>query len=976
MDKNSTFPFIQDLKEKSKSEVRDDELSREIYSTDASDYRKVPFAAVLPKSVDDLTAILATTKEYKTGLIPRGGGSSLSGQTVGSGLVADHSKYLNRILEFNSEEKWVWAEAGVTLERLNAFLAPYDLMVGPDPASSAVATLGGMVGNNSTGAHSVKYGMISDHLLALEVVLAEGSRIVLEDKTSDEVAALASQNTAEGRLYREIPQILERYREEIETRFPGTWRNVAGYGLNRLLQVYQKKGVLNLAQLLAGSEGTLAYITKVKLALVPRPKKTRLMILHFEDLAGALEQVPTILKHQVAAGELMTYPLLKLADDHPFFGPQLREFVHGVPGGILIVEFADQTGEDLESRAQTLEKSLLDNGYDQPVTHCVTQEEISKVWGIRRAVLGLLLSRPRGTRRTTIIDDPTVPVEEMKQFTREIIEAGRKFGLSINFDAHASAGCLHMTPEIDLKTQEGVNTLKQLSGEVVDIAVAHRGTSTGEHGDGLARSYFIERVYGKALHQAFKEVKSAFDPEGSLNPGKIINPPKPWDTTWFRYYPGYSRQCAPEATFFDYAPYDGYSGLVEMCNGTGTCRSRVAGTMCPSYRVTGEELHSTRGRANALRSAISGEFGPGGFTDHKLYEALDLCVECKACRNECPTRVDMAKLKYEFLAHYQDKHGVPFRNRLFANLEWTGELGRLAPGLANRLFKNKTFRRVLDRRVGVDERRELPALSKTRFQDWFRNRKPEEPPGAKKVVLWDDCYISQHQPELGKAAVVVLEAAGFSVHLIKGGRCCGRPMISKGLLSQARANAGRNVAMLAPWAEKGIPIVGVEPSCIACFQDEYPDLLGSDESRIVAENSFFMETFLTSLAREEKLHLRFDNSAAPKKVLLHTHCYQKAFATAQDVLGMLRLMPGATVEEISSGCCGMAGAFGYEKEHYDISMAMGEESLFPAVRATSGDTLIAAAGTSCREQIKDGTRRQAQHPIMILADALARSAQT
>lgn len=970
MDNKKTEKLIRDLKEKSKSEVRYDKLSLEIYSTDASDYRKVPAAVVIPKSPEDISATLKISEDHRTGLIPRGGGSSLSGQTVGKGVIADHSRYLNRILELNSQEKWVWAEAGVTLDSLNAFLAPYDLMVGPDPSSSAVATLGGMVGNNSTGAHSIKYGMIADHLLALEVILADGSRIILEDKSQEEIAELASQNTAEGRLYREIPQILEKYRQEIKTRYPETWRNVAGYSLNRLLGDYLKTGSLNLSKLIAGSEGTLAYVTKVKLSLVPRPKVTRLMILHFGDLPQALEQVPSLLRHEVAAVELMTYPLLKLADDHPFFSPRLRKFVHGLPGAILIIEFAGQSGQALAVEAETLEKNLLSEGYNNHITHCIDKQSMDRVWGIRKSVLGLLLSRPRATRRISIIDDPTVPVGEMKDFTREVIEAGAEFGLSINFDAHASAGCLHMSPELDLKTHEGMKILEQFSGRLVDIAVSHKGTSTGEHGDGIARSYFIERVYGSTLTQAFKEVKAAFDPQGCLNPDKKINPLKPWDTDWLRYYPGYFRPYAPKNTFFNYEPYDGFAGLVEMCNGTGTCRSRVSGNMCPSYRVTGEELHTTRGRANALRAAITGEFGPKGLTDPKLHEALDLCVECKACRNECPTRVDMAKLKYEFLAQYQAKHGVPLRSRLFANLDWADRLGRLAPRLTNRVFKNQTFRRLLDRAVGVDERRELPGLSQTTFQEWFYNRKPAGRNDGKMVILWDDCHLSQHQPELGMAAVAVLEAAGFKVNLIKDRRCCARPMISKGLLSQARANARHNVALLAPLADKGVPIVGVEPSCIACFQDEYPDLLNSAEADKVAENSFFIETFLTTLAQEEKLDLEFNSSAIPKKILVHTHCYQKAFDTAEEVIDMLRLMPGVCVEEISSGCCGMAGAFGYEKEHYEISMAMGEQALFPAVRSAPDDTVIAAAGTSCREQIKDGAQRKARHPILVLADAL------
>ena len=973
MDNSAVQKLIDDLKAAIEGEVRSDTLTRQIYSTDASDYRKLPAAVVIPKTVADVSATIRIAGHHGMALIPRGGGSSLSGQTVGEGLVTDHSKYLNKILELNVDEKWVWVEAGVVLDRLNAFLTPHGLMVGPDPSSSAVATMAGMVGNNSTGAHSIKYGMMADNLLALEAVLADGSRVVLEDKSADEVAALAARDSAEGRLYRDIPHIVERYREEIQTHFPKTWRNVAGYALNRLLDAEIKDAPLNLSQVVAGSEGTLVYITKVKIALVPCPKTIRLMVLHFDDLASALEQVPFILEHQVSAVELVTYPTLKLAYDHGVFGPRLRTFVHGLPGAILIVEFAGQTDDGVAEQTDSLEKSLSTVGYSNLISHCVTAEEIYRVWDLRKSVLGLLVSRPGDTRRISIIDDPTVPVEELKDFTRDAVAAGEKYGLQINFDAHASAGCLHMCPELNLKTEEGVAILKELSGEIVDIAVAHHGTSTGEHGEGLARSYFNSRVYGDALHGAFREVKAAFDPQDRFNPGKKVNAHEPWDTGWFKFFPGYATPYAPQKTFFSYAPYDGLAGLVQMCNGMGGCRSQVAGSMCPSYRVTGEELHSTRGRANAMRAAITGEFGPMGFTGKQLYEALDLCVECKACRNECATRVDMAKLKYEFLAHYQAEHGVPLRSRMFANLEWSDKIGRLAPRLTNRIFKNTFFRRLLDRTVGIDARRELPPLSDITFQDWFHNhRRTRRSPQGKTVVLWDDCHISQRQPELGRAAVEVLEAAGFAVQLIAGRRCCGRPMISKGLLSQARSNARHNVSLLAPWAAQGTPIVGVEPSCMACFRDEYPDLLNTHEARQVAACSFFMETFLTSLSRQGKLSLTFKHFKVAKTILVHTHCYQKAFGTAEQVLDMLRLIPKTSVKEIASGCCGMAGSFGYEKEHYDISMAMGETALFPAVRAASEDTIIAAAGTSCREQIKDGTLRKTRHPVMILAEALAK----
>jgi FAD/FMN-containing dehydrogenase/Fe-S oxidoreductase len=966
--------LVRELQTTIEGEVKSDPLTRQLYSTDASDFRKVPTAVVTPASVQDISTALETVGRHQASLIPRGGGSSLSGQTVGTGLIIDHSKFLNRILEVNIAGQWAWVESGVTLDRLNQTLMPHGLMVGPDPASSAVATLGGMAGNNSTGAHSIRYGLMVDHVLEMDVVLSDGSRARLAPKRPAEIGILAAQNTQEGRLYRDIPAILDRYETDIRTGYPKTWRNVAGYNLNRLLADRDKGRGLNLASLIVGSEGTLACITRLKIKLVPRPVRVRLLVLHFANLEAALARVPLLLENDPSAVELMTYPTLKLAYDHPVVGPRLRLFLHGLPGAILIVELAGDSAPQLAERAAQLEIRLRAEAYADPIAHCVSPEEIGRVWAIRRAVLGLMASQPRETKRTGIIDDASVPVARMIDFTRAAREAGRRHGIDINFDAHASAGCLHMCPELNLKTPEGLKCLEQLAREIMAIAISLEGTTTGEHGEGLARSWFNRQLYGERLHAAFREVKAAFDPRGILNPHKIVDAREPWDPEWLKYHPHYRVPYAPAKTYLDFSEYKGFAGLVEMCSGMGVCRGQVHGGMCPSFRATGDEMHSTRGRANALRAALTGEFGPDGLTSAELREALDLCLECKACKAECAARVDMAKLKYEVLAHYQARHGVPLRSRLFGALAETGRIGGLAPGLTNRLLGSDIVRNLLDRTVGIDKRRSLPPIAPQSFQAWYRNR-PRPVAAAKgRVLLWDDCHISHHQPELGRDAVRVLEAAGFEVLCIKDRKCCGRPLISKGLLDQARANAHHNVARLLPFARAGLPIIGVEPSCIACFRDEYPDLLKSDAAREVAAQSLFFEEFVVSQAAQNALSLPFCTPPRRRKIMVHTHCYQKALGTAEHVISMLRMLPETQVEAIESGCCGMAGAFGYEKEHYDLSMAIGEQTLFPAVRAAGIDTIIAAAGTSCREQIKDGTQRASQHPISILAQALARPA--
>ncbi|MGD9223702.1 MAG: anaerobic glycerol-3-phosphate dehydrogenase subunit C, partial [Desulfobacteraceae bacterium] len=928
---------------------------------------KVPVGVVIPRDGDDIQAAMEIAARHRVAIIARGGGSSLSGQTVGTGLVIDHSKYLDKILEINPEEKWVWVESGVVLDCLNAALASHDLMVGPDPSSSAVATLGGMAGNNSTGAHSFKYGMIADHILEMEVVLSDGTKATLDAKDAEAVAFMARKDSLEGRLYQQIPQLVERYREDIRSGYPKTWRNVAGYRLNRLLADQTKGKAFNLAQLIAGSEGTLAAITRIKLGVVPRPTVTNLMILHFPIVGQALEMVPAILEHQPAAVELMTAPSIMLADNHPGFRPRLRKFVQGNPDAILIVEFAEDSQAEMTHRIDTFKAWLGRSGYAEPITHCATAEQMGNVWQIRKSVLGLLLSKPGDDKPIGIIDDATVPVERLAAYTRDVKDAGRKHGIDINFDAHASAGCLHMGLAINLKTRAGLQCLELLSKEIMNVAIAHNGTTTGEHGEGLARTYFSERLYGPRLYRAFKEVKAVFDPSNRLNPHKVINPIEPWDTSWLRYHPGYRTPLSPSTTHLDFSEHGGYAGLVEMCNGMGVCRSMVVGTMCPSYRVTKDEVHTTRGRANALRAAITGQLGPEGLAGKEVYEALALCLECKACRNECASKVDMAKLKYEFLAHYQARHGVPLRSRMFGAMALADTMGSKIPRLANALYQNKAFRKLLDRTVKIDQRRELPLLADETFQQWYRRRPVSAPATKGPVILWDDCHISYHEPEIGVAAVRVLEAAGFEAKLIRNRRCCGRPMISKGLLKEARANAQHNVARLREHARRGTPIIGIEPSCIACFRDEYPSLLQNEDATMVANRAFFFEEFITDLSANGELELPFSAANGSRKIKLHTHCYQKAFGTAAKVVEMLHLIPDTTVEEIDSGCCGMAGSFGYEKEHYEISMAIGEQALFPSVRAASSETIIAAAGTSCRQQIKDGTNRKAVHPVVVLA---------
>ncbi|MGA2261089.1 MAG: FAD-linked oxidase C-terminal domain-containing protein [Acidobacteriota bacterium] len=962
--------ILRDLQKAIGGEVKFDLLTRNLYSTDASCYRMMPAGVVIPRTVDDVAATMEIASRHQVSVVPRGSGTSVSGQTVGPGLIIDHSRYVDRILQVNPEERWVKAQAGVVLDQLNSILQPHDLMVGPDPASSGMATLGGMTGNNSTGMHSIRHGMMADHVRELEVVLSDGSRANLGPRTPAEVEMLARQSTLEGLLYREIPKLVEQYHDDIATRYPHTWRNVAGYNLNYLLADRESGRPFNLATLIVGSEGTLANVVSVTLNIVPRPRCTRLLVLQYAELRAALQAVPVILEHRPAAVELMDRFMIRLTRCHAEYGGRLNRFVEGDPRVVLVVELADDDTSALAGQAHAIEETLRRHGYQGNTVNCTTADEISNVWTVRKASGGLLMGKRGDAKPWAFADDATVPIEQLPSYTAAIERACREAGTEVSFAAHVSAGCLHINPVVNLKTPEGLTLMRTICTSFAEIAIAHHGTTSGEHGEGLARSYFNEKLYGPRLHRAFGQVKQLFDPYNRLNPGKIIDAPAPWTPEILRFNPDYRTPYTLAKTHLDFSADGGFAGMVEMCYGQADCRRRIGGTMCPSFRVTRDESHSTRGRANALRAAMTGQLGPNGMTSRELYDVLDLCLECKACRRECSSLVDMAKLKYEFLAHYHTAHGVPVRSRLFGHITLLNRLGSVVPSLTNRIFQNELFRRALERLLGISCRHSLPPLAAHSFRKWFANR--PTPPAATRgpVILWDDTYVSYNEPDMGQATVRVLEAAGFEVRLIAKRKCCGRPMISKGLLTEARRNAAHNVALLAPFAAQGISIVGIEPSCIATFRDEYPDLLRSREARLVAEHSFFIEEFLADLAARDELDLAFATPGELRHILVHGHCYQKAITGTAPVLKMLSLLPNTAVEEIPSGCCGMAGSFGYEKEHYELSRAVGEEILLPAVRAAAPDTIIAASGTSCRHQILEGTGRKALHPIVGLAEAL------
>ena len=938
-------------------EVRFDDFSRVLYSTDASIYQMEPVGVVIPRHKDDVLAAVDVARRNGVPILPRGGGTSLAGQTVNHAIVLDFSKYMDALIEVNPDEQWARVQPGIVLDTLNGLLAPHALKYAPDPSTANRASVGGGIGNNSCGSHSVVYGKTGDHVLELNVVLADGAEARFSNLSQSQLETKLSGNGLESQLYRGIPEIAREYSDEIAARYPNIMRRVSGYNLDQFLN----GGSVNLSRMMVGSEGTLGVITEAKINLVPVPRATALAIAHFNTLGEACDATPAILEHTPAAVELVGEMLLERTRNSPTFSRRMT-FVNGQPGAILVVEFTGDTPAEAADRAQKLRDALARRrlGYD-----CLTildPADQANVWAVRKAGLGLLMSVRGDAKPIPFVEDTAVDPERLGQFVRRFDEIVGNHRTTAGYYGHASVGCLHIRPLVSLKTQDGLETMTSIASEIADLVKEFGGSLSGEHGDGIVRGVWTEKMFGPKIYDAFRQVKQAFDPDGIMNPGKIIDTPPLTDN--LRYGPAYKTLSFP--TQMDFSSQDGFEGAIDMCNGMGACR-KPDGTMCPSFMATRDEEHSTRGRANLLRAAISGTLTPETLTGRRLYEALDLCLECKGCKGECPSNVDMAKLKYEFLHHYNNTHGIPLRAKLFAHINRLNRLGsRLAP-LANLAARIPGSRWLLHQFFGIHKNRPLPSFAGQTFPSWFAKRTPSTNAPRGPVVLFNDTFMDYNVPEIGIAAVELLEHAGFEV-ILANAKCCARPMISKGLLEEAKSNARFNVDLLAPYAAQNIPIVGCEPSCLLTFRDEYPDLLRDDESKAIANHTYLIDEFLMDLHRKGELDLQFSNT--DKKILFHGHCHQKAIVGTSDALSVLNLPPNFHVEEAKTGCCGMAGSFGFEKEHYEISMAIGAQKLFPQVESKDEDWEFAVMGISCRQQVEHGTTRRPRHLVELLRDAL------
>ncbi len=964
------------LKKIIRGDVRFDAGSKLLYSTDASMYQVEPVGVVIPRDADDVQAALELSRKHGVALLSRGGGTSLTGQTVNHALVLDFSRYMNDVLEVNQEEHWARVQPGVVQDELNHLVRPMGLLFGPDTSTSNRATVGGMLGNNSGGSHSIAYGLTVDHVIEITALLTDGSKVVFGEITPTEFEAKTRLHTLEGAIYLEVARIRDMYRDEIRARYPTQWRRVAGYNLNELLGVSVRPHSLagggnaqprplSMARLITGSEGTFVTILEAKMRLVDRPKRTALDVIHFKDIQEALECSQSILETGPYAVELTDKMILDLARGNITQSKRMG-FVQGDPAAILIVEYAGDTEQAVRASVEELEARRQRERFGYATSIVMDPAEQQSIWKLRKAGLGLLFGTHGDAKPLAFVEDTAVDPKHLPKFVARFREIFAKHQVDGAYYGHCSVGCLHIRPAINLKTARGIEQVKAIADEITDLVVEFNGTISSEHGDGRARSSFLERMYGPRIMQAFRELKRAFDPDNRLNPGNIVAGPPV--TEHLRY--GATYKTWEPITLLDFSDRGGYAAAVEMCNGVGECRKTLEGTMCPSYMATKDEEHSTRGRANALRAVLSGKLPPSEFTGKRLYEVMDLCLECKGCKSECPANVDMAKMKYEFLHHYYKANGLPLRNRLFGHIAKWNARGARTPALVNWVSSLAPSRWLMEKVTGIDRRRPLPALAAETFTDWFNNRRAQEiqTPSRGDVVFFHDTFITYNAPHIGQAAVKLLEAGGYRVVLVDR-KCCGRPLISKGMLEEAREHSRWNVAQLAPYARRGVPIVGLEPSCLLTLRDESVDLVRTDDARAVAKQSFLLEEFLMR-ERAKGLELPFAGPLSPrKKALLHGHCHQKAMVGTAPTVAVLT-WAGYEVTEVDSGCCGMAGSFGFEREHYDISISLGNRRLAPAVKAAPADTVVVAPGISCRQQIEHLAGRRAKHPAEVLWDAI------
>jgi FAD/FMN-containing dehydrogenase/Fe-S oxidoreductase len=954
-------------------EIRFDAASRRLYSTDASIYQVEPLGVVIPRTTHDVVATMQVCAEMAVPIIARGGGTSLSGQSIGPGVVVDCSKYLNAVLDLDPVTRTVRVQPGVVLDQLNRAAAVHDLQFGPDVSTSSRANLGGMIGNNSAGSRSIVYGKTIDHVRRLDVVLANGQRAVFAPLPAKEWERRAAGKTFEADLYRTVRDVARQEAAEIVRRYPRILRRVSGYNLDVFCpQFTGRTDDVGLHQLVVGSEGTLALITEAELKLVPRPRVRGLLVPQFASLRAALDTLAACLEFRPSAVEVMDHYLLDLAVNNLALRDAMRP-IHTRPHTVFMVEFSGDERSEVADQIERLRLRLAGAPGLLDAVPALDPAVRDPLWNLRRAAMPLLYSMPGDPKPVTFVEDVAVAPARLPEFAVRFRELLQRHETDGSFYGHASVGCLHIRPVLNLKKSDDVARMRRITEEVTDLVLEYGGSLSGEHGDGLARSEWNEKMFGPRLYRAFRRVKAAFDPQGLLNPGKIVAAPPMTEN--LRYPPGYDPADPP--TVFDYGKQQGFLRSVEMCNGNGACRKTQGGAMCPSYRATRDEADSTRGRANALRHALAlvppeadPRAVPPALRERWVHEIFDLCLMCKACKAECPSNVDVAKLKAEFLQFYYRGRARPLGHLLSANIHRFNRLAAPLAPLVNWLQTRELSRRLLERFAGIDQRRSLPPLHRRHFRRWFARHRPDANAGRHgKVLLLADCFTTYNEPNVGQAAVRVLERAGYAVELADVA-CCGRAMISKGFLDEARALVLREAPALARRVSDGTPLLGTEPSCLLTLADEWAELVPGAETQKIAAASHLVDSWVVRQVEAGRCELPMMPRSA--KCVLHGHCHQKALLGVAASAPALRLIPGLDVTVLDAGCCGMAGMFGYEREHYDVSVKIANLALLPAL-AAAPDATVAAPGTSCRHQIKDLAGRVALHPLEIVADAMRKT---
>jgi FAD/FMN-containing dehydrogenase/Fe-S oxidoreductase len=985
------------------AEIRFDPTSCRLYSTDASIYQIEPMGVVIPRKTTDIITTVQIAADMHIPITARGGGTSLSGQSIGPGIILDCSKYLNHILDIDPAGNKVRVQPGIILDQLNSALAVHGLLFGPDVATANRANLGGMIGNNSAGARSIIYGKTVDHISRLKVVLSDGSPAEFYSVSHNEWDQKASTKSLEGTIYRIVRQVAQAHEDEIRRRFPRILRRVSGYNLDELLPKGKSTPIgLGLEKLIVGSEGTLAIVTEAELDVSPRPRERGLVILHFDSLAASMDALSACLEFQPSAVELMDQMLLELARKNLSLKTTMAA-IQGQPAALLMVEFSGPSADFVSNQADRLQKRMREVPGLVELVRALEPALRDPLWNMRRAAVPLLLGVPGDRKPVTFVEDTAVSPERLPEFVARFRDILHKNGTDGAFYGHASVGCLHIRPLLNLKDSVDVKRMRHIAADVTDLVLEFGGALSGEHGDGLARSEWNRKMFGDSIYEAFRKIKQAFDPNNLLNPGKVVDAPAMTEN--LRYSPEY--RPAEPTTLFDYSHQEGFVRSIELCNGSGVCRKLTGGTMCPSFRATRDEKDSTRGRANALRLALTSKTEDGGWRmedgdlgmqdrhsssvpsaqssipdprsstfnsrsstslrNRWVFDVLDLCLMCKACKSECPSNVDMSKLKSEFLHFYYEKRSRPWSHELMASIHRFSQFAAPLAPLVNWFQRRRMIRWLTEKTMGLDRRRSFPRLHARHFRRWHASHSAAPAAGRNgRVLLLADCFTTYFEPEIGKATVQVLERAGYRLDLADL-TCCCRPMISKGMLSHSRTLIRAQIPKLARPAAEGIPILGMEPSCLLTLKDEWPEMVPGQDSRIVADSAELAENWLVKQVQAGNCDVRF--RAKMDRCILHGHCHQKALEGISGTVAALNLVPDLEVTALDAGCCGMAGSFGYEKEHYDLSVAIAGLELLPALAARPDDTAV-APGTSCRHQIKDLTGRRALHPMEVLANQL------